>query len=261
MTNTCKLAGSKNKHAALQNEKTMILNEIDFSSTIITQDEYSVSKFPAPVNVVSVSSEKFKEAQTKTTYKVRDDDVSILGKQVDALQLHSGEETEKKSDKNTRCFKVDKFNSGEVSSGPSQHDVKNRSVEVLNMSDARRKYASEGAHDKQLPKSSLKSSNSKKMARSVTWADENIDDGIGKKTESSSKTSEYENQAYGGSGSTDMEEDNDSYRFESAEACAAALSQAAKAVASGSDVPDAGMTFSLTLLLGDFVSKSYTLGI
>ncbi|XP_055816543.1 putative RNA polymerase II subunit B1 CTD phosphatase RPAP2 homolog isoform X2 [Solanum dulcamara] len=228
--------GSKNKHAPLQNEKNMILNEISFSSTIITQDEYSVSKFPA------------QEAQMKTTYKVRDDDVSILGKQVDALQLHSGEETEKKSDKNTRCFKVDKFNSGEVSSGPSQHDVKNKSVEVLNMSDARRKYASDGAHDKQLPKSSLKSSNSKKMARSVTWADENIDDGIGKKTESSSKTSEYGNQAYGGSGSTDMEEDNDSYRFESAEACAAALSQAASAVASGSDVPDAVSKAGIVIL-------------
>ncbi|KAL3382118.1 hypothetical protein AABB24_001939 [Solanum stoloniferum] len=235
--------GFKNKHARLQDEKNMILNEFDFSSTIITQDEYSVSKFPAPVN--AVSSEKFKEAQAKTRYKVRDDDVSILGKRVDALQLRSGEETEK-SDKNTRFLKVDKFNSGEVSSGPSQHDVKNKSV--LIMSDDGRKYASHGEHDKQLLKSSLKSSNSKKMSRSVTWADEIIDGGIGKKTESSSKISEYENQAYGGSASTDMEEDDDSYRFESAEACAAALSQAAEAVASGSNVPDAVSKAGIVIL-------------
>lgn len=241
LKNTIK--GSKNKHAGLQNEKNMILNEINFSSTIITQDEYSISKFPAPVN--AASSEKFKEAQTKTSFKVRDDDVSILGKQVDALQLHSGEETEK-LDKNSGCFKVDKFNSGEVSSGPSQHYMKNKSVEALNMSDAGRKYSSDGAHDKQLLKSSLKSSNSKKMARSVTWADENID--VGKKTESSSKISEYENQAYGGSGSTDMEEDDDSYRFESAEACAAALSQAAEPVASGSDVHDAVSKAGIVIL-------------
>ncbi|KAF3644726.1 putative RNA polymerase II subunit B1 CTD phosphatase RPAP2 [Capsicum chacoense] len=223
----------KNKHAELQNE---VLNEIDFSSTIITQDEYSISKFAAPVN--NVSSEKFKEPQTKTRYKVKDDDVSILGKQVDALQLHSAEETEK-TDKNDSCFKVDKFNSGEVSSGPSRHDVTNKCVEVLNMSDAEGKYALDGARDKQLLKSSLKSSNSKKMARSVTWADENIDDGTGKKTESSSKISEYENQACGESGSIDMEEDNASYRFGSAEACAEALTLAAEAVASGSDVSDA----------------------
>ncbi|KAH0733349.1 hypothetical protein KY289_004537 [Solanum tuberosum] len=235
--------GFKNKHARLQDEKNMILNEFDFSSTIITQDEYSVSKFPAPVN--AVSSEKFKEAQAKTRYKVRDDDVSILGKRVDALQLCSGEETEK-SDKNTRFLKVDKFNSGEVSSGPSQHDVKNKSV--LIMSDDGRKYASHGEHEKQLLRSSLKSSNSKKMSRSVTWADEIIDGGIGKKTESSSKISEYENQAYGGSASTDMEEDDDSYRFESAEACAAALSQAAEAVASGSNVPDAVSKAGIVIL-------------
>ncbi|XP_060167391.1 putative RNA polymerase II subunit B1 CTD phosphatase RPAP2 homolog [Lycium barbarum] len=223
--------GSKNRHAGLQNEKNMILNEIDFSSIIITQDEYSISKSPAPVNAVSN-----KEAlQTKTRNEVRHD-VSVLGKQVEALQLHSGEETEK-LDKNNRCFKVD--NSGEVSSGPSQHDVKNKSVEVLNISDGGRKCASDGAHDKQLLKSSLKSSNSKKMARSVTWADENTDEGTGNKTESSSKISEDENQAYGGSGFTDMEEDDDAYRFGSAEACAAALSQAAEAVASGSDIPDA----------------------
>ncbi|KAK4339774.1 hypothetical protein RND71_041236 [Anisodus tanguticus] len=233
--------GSKNKHAGLQNEKNMILNEIDFSSIIITQDEYSISKFPAPVNAVSS-----KEAQTKTRNEVRDD-VSILGKHVDALQLHSGEETEK-SDKNNRCFKVDKLNFREVSSGHSQHDVKNKSAEVLNMSDAGRKYASDGAQDKQLLKSSLKSSNSKRMVRSVTWADENIDDGAGNKTVSSSKVSEDENQAYERSGSTDMEEDDDSYRFESAEACAAALSQAAEAVASGSDVPDAVSKAGIVIL-------------
>lgn len=224
--------GSKIKHADLQNEKSTILNEVNFSSTIITQDEYSISKFPVSVN--TVSSEKSKEPQTKTKYKVRDGDVSILGKQVDALQLHSGEETEN-SDKNSRCFKVDKFNSGEVSSGPSQHDVKKKSVEELNMSAAGKKYASDVARDKQLLKSSLKSSNSKQMVRSVTWADENIDDGTGKKTESLSKIWEYENQACGGSGSTKMKEDDDSW----VNYLAAALSLEAEAVASGSDVPDA----------------------
>ncbi|KAJ8529652.1 hypothetical protein K7X08_036487 [Anisodus acutangulus] len=168
-------------------------------------------------------------------------------KHVDALQLHSGEETEK-SDKTNRCFKVDKLNSGEMSSGHSQHDVKNKSAEVLNMSDAGRKYASDGAQDQQLLKSSLKSSNSKRMVRSVTWADKNIDDGAGNKTESSCKISEDENQAYERSGSTDMEEDDDSYRFGSAEACAAALSQAAEAVASGSDVPDAVSKAGIVIL-------------
>ncbi|CAN4110893.1 unnamed protein product [Withania somnifera] len=204
--------GSKNKHASLQNEKNMILNEINFSSTIITQDVYSISKFPAPVN--PVSSEKFKEPQTKSKYEVRDDNVSILGKQVDALKLHSGEEPEN-SDKNNR-------------SGPSQHDFKKKV-----------KYASDVARDKQLLKSSLKSSNSKKMVRSVTWTDENIDDGTGKETGSLSKISEYENQACGGSGSTEMEEDDDSWVNYSKARAAAALSLAAEAVASGSDVPDA----------------------
>ncbi|XP_009771016.1 putative RNA polymerase II subunit B1 CTD phosphatase RPAP2 homolog isoform X2 [Nicotiana tabacum] len=236
---------SKNKQAKLQNEKNMILHEMDFSSTIITQDGYSISKLPAPVN--AVSSKKVKEAQTRTSYEVRDVDVSILGKQVDALQLHSGEETEK-TDSNNRSYKVDKFNTGEVSSGPCQHDVKNKSLEVLNMSDAGREYASDDAREKQSLRSSLKSSKYKKMARSVTWADENVDNGTGKLTESSSEISEKGDQANRESGPTNMEEDDDSYRFESAEACAAALKQAAEAVASGSDVPDAVSTAGIIIL-------------
>nr|XP_016454339.1 PREDICTED: putative RNA polymerase II subunit B1 CTD phosphatase RPAP2 homolog [Nicotiana tabacum]XP_016454340.1 PREDICTED: putative RNA polymerase II subunit B1 CTD phosphatase RPAP2 homolog [Nicotiana tabacum] len=116
------------------------------------------------------------------------------------------------------------------------------------MSDAGREHASDGAREKQPLRSSLKSSNYTKMTRSVTWADENIDKGTVKKMECSSEISEEADQAYRGSGPTDMEEVDDSYRFESAEACAAALKQAAKAVASGSDVPDAVSNAGIIIL-------------
>lgn len=91
-------------------------------------------------------------------------------------------------------------------------------------------------------KSSLKKPGKKNLCRSVTWADEKTDDAsimnlpevgeMGKTKECSRTTSNLVN----------FDNDNeDLLRVESAEACAMALSQAAKAITSGqSEVSDAG---------------------
>lgn len=98
-----------------------------------------------------------------------------------------------------------------------------------------------------MPKSSLKSSGSKKLCRSVTWADE--------KTDSSGSGNLCEVKEMG-----DGDGDDDALRFASAEACAMALSQAVEAVASGdSDAADAGRSlYSRSILFSCYVIDSLT---
>ena len=95
-------------------------------------------------------------------------------------------------------------------------------------------------------KSSLKTSRSKNASRSVKWADERENMAQEeRKDDHKSSTKPEESQV----------EDDSSLRFASAEACAAALTQAAEAVASGiAEAGDAGLTYywsyTLPFLLG-----------
>ncbi|KAK6915714.1 hypothetical protein RJ641_020831 [Dillenia turbinata] len=87
-------------------------------------------------------------------------------------------------------------------------------------------------------RSSLKSSGVKKINHSVTWADKN--DNVGHKNLCEIRELEDAKEGTYGSDGDDVEDENSVIEFASAEACAAALSQAAEAVASGqSDVIDA----------------------
>ncbi|KAL7119899.1 hypothetical protein ACP275_02G090000 [Erythranthe tilingii] len=94
-------------------------------------------------------------------------------------------------------------------------------------------------NDTTLLKSSLKTLDSKKETRSVTWADEKSD-GDGKNISECREIGDNKG-AVVMSHSTDEDVGEESYRFTSAEACARALSQASEAVASGkTDASDAG---------------------
>lgn len=183
--------------------------DVNFTSTIITQDEYSVSK-AAPLV-------KAKEPRGKLSAK----NVNCKSKLTDKKEIQL-----EKSDKVLNATgSDDKVN---VSEGiPSAGQSDDTSVTAL--------------------KSSLKTSDSKKLMRYVTWADEKTDfDG--------QNLEEYEElkgeKAAPVTPHSAVEEvgEEESDRFSSAEACAEALSQAAEAVASGkSDASDAGMKLRLNL--------------
>ncbi|KAH6819012.1 RNA polymerase II subunit B1 CTD phosphatase RPAP2-like protein [Perilla frutescens var. frutescens] len=175
-------------------------HDMNFTSTIIFHDEYSVSKTVTPV--------KAREPKGKLTSK----------------DLNCENKPMQKSGKYKNATGTDdKVNVSEDVAGTSQsHDT--RAVKKGHEG----KESAAGATGL---KSSLKTSDSKKAACSVTWADEKTDfDG---QNLEDCKELEAPHSAV-------EEVGEESYRFESAEACARALSQAAEAVASGkSDASDA----------------------
>ncbi|XP_051122212.1 putative RNA polymerase II subunit B1 CTD phosphatase RPAP2 homolog [Andrographis paniculata] len=243
----------------LPNVADFLGNDMDFTSTIITQDEYSISKAVAPT--------KAKEPRGKAICK----EPNSLGK------------TEQKpaaSLVNARDAKIKKLN--EHKNLPATDINVLEDAACLNQSDATKEEnlqlgkpfaagpsqngASEEEHkrlmEKQpaagpsLLKSSLRTKASKKETRSVTWAD-NTSNGDGQGV---GKLNDDEKGAAAESYSMNEEASEESYRLASAEACARALSEAEEAVSSGkSDVSDAVSEAGVTILppsLGLDESKS-----
>lgn len=215
------VVGSKTKSDKPNRGNKMIFNEMDFMSTIITQDEYSISKIPS-LKTVSTTEDK---ALTR----------ELSSKGMD--QFTSSEA--KLEELNEKCLipMIDKLIISETSLDPFQNDTPKNGTETEKGFNAEKAAQSNAA----IQKPSLKSSGAKKVTRSVTWADDKCNsEGNGNLCEFSEL--EEKKEASEVFGFTNMEEDGSSFRFASAEACAIALSQAAEAVASGeSDAPDAGM--------------------
>lgn len=215
------ITGSKTKSDKPNKGNEMIFNEMDFMSTIIAQDEYSISKIPS-MKIVSATEDK---ASTR----------ELSSKGMD--QFTSSEA--KLEELNNKCIlpMIDKLSISETSSDPFQNDTPRNGTKIEKGFNAEKAAQSNAA----ALKPSLKSSVAKKVTRSVTWADEKCEsEGNGNLCEFSEL--EEKKEASEVFGFTDMEENDNSFRFASAEACAIALSQAAEAIASGeSDAPDAGM--------------------
>ncbi|CAI9765249.1 unnamed protein product [Fraxinus pennsylvanica] len=219
---------SKPKHAE-PNKVDIIFNDMNFSSTIITQDEYSISKLPGPRKIVTHM--KGEEPKGKVSREdSRDQDSTV---QNPDAPIGSMTETKLyKSDKYK--YGDDKLNVSEVSTGTSQNDPS--SMAMKEETDYNHGKSSTTTFTKL--KSSLKTSDAKKAIRSVTWADENAhSDG---KNLCEFRELDDKKEAVVASNSRDTEVGEESFLFSSAEACARALIQAAEAVASEkSDVSDA----------------------
>ncbi|MCH87408.1 RNA polymerase II subunit B1 CTD phosphatase RPAP2, partial [Trifolium medium] len=98
------------------------------------------------------------------------------------------------------------------------------------------------------PKSSLKSNGKKKLSRSVTWADEKTNSS-GSKDLCTVKEFGNTKKESGVADNIDADDDEDMLRCALAEACAIALNQASEAVASGdSDANDAVSEAGITIL-------------
>lgn len=199
---------------------------MDFMSTIITSDEYSISKEPRDSIEIS-SNSKLEESKGKGGGKNLEDRCAASGS-LASIKDDTGT-TSRESAGKSKLLVKDELGSQEMpsTSVPPQTGPKISTFEADKESHVEKESTSAAT----MLKSSLKSSGSKKSGRSVTWADEKID--------CSGSRNLYEVRDM--DDDTNVDNDDDMLRLVSAEACAMALSEAAETVASGdSDVNDAG---------------------
>lgn len=225
--------GSKPSHSKSNKGETMIFNEMDFMSTIITQDEYSISKIPSE-QTKAVSNSKSKNSKKKVNHKEIKDQCTALDSSLTHAQRGSKTKLHEPNGGETRAVAITELNISELSLGPCQ------SADNMNAMESEKEFQVGKAAETSstMLKSSLKSSDATRVTRSVTWADEKTDSKCSKNLCEFSESKDKK-EAVMEFGTTDMRDADNAFRYASAEACAIALSQAAEAAASGeSDVPD-----------------------
>ncbi|KAK1572000.1 hypothetical protein Q3G72_025908 [Acer saccharum] len=206
-------------------EKGLFFSEMDSMSTIITNDEYSISKTPSG-NAKLTYSSKLEEPKGKEGDKQMKDQCDALGS-VEAIRSDSSVQASRGSRGKSKIVGEDGVG---IQERPST-SVPSQTGSNMPIAEAEKENHFEKAvmsNAKSL-KSSLKSSTSKKLGRSVTWADEKVD------SSGSGDLCEVRDMA-----DAHNVDDDEFLRFASAEACAMALSQAVEAVSCGeSDANDA----------------------
>ncbi|KAK7345200.1 hypothetical protein VNO77_15776 [Canavalia gladiata] len=269
--------GSISSHSKLNGDENLITNEIDFTSTIIMQDEYSVSK-GSPGKLDTTADHQIKptgivEQPEKVVSKGArkgDDSIQDLSSSFkNGLKLSTSKREKEVAKsyevvpKSAPNVAIRKKVVPSVSISESQYDVAqndstkkpiqfigetsgvtasdNASTSNLDPANAEEKFqiekATESCNIK--PKSSLKSTGGKKLNRSVTWADEKINSSGSKNLCEFKEFGDIKKESDLVS-NIDVADDEDILRCASAEACSIALSQASEAVASGdSEVTDA----------------------
>lgn len=229
---------SKQGHKPKSNQKkemdTNFFN-MDFMSTIITQDEYSVSKPPSGRSKDDVD-EICKEPNGQSIQK-NAGDKSLAGDKSSTSTLINPKKN--LIDSTTMQKHATSDGKAGLAKSTAYSDLSHEGPEGSSCASTTVIHCGEAVEPiKILTRSSLKSSSSKKSGQKVTWADETktgTDSGDLCEFNKLSNTEE----ASGTLSSADAGE-NDSTRLASANAVAIALSQAAEAVASGqSDVADA----------------------
>lgn len=237
--------GHKSEHAYIQPTKDKFFNDMDFTSTLIIQDEYSISKSPDLER--TISSHKSDKQKGKMKHKDMKDDEST---ELEGRVVSVGNKIEKKGNKLDKAPRRRAMNDylGDLSndmheklvisdsfSGSGGNDLNKNTSEAASEFQAERASSSTA----NMLKSSLKSTVRKKGTCSVTWADEKVD-GNSSKTLCEFRELEDTKNIFSRPESAVTEVNEDPYRFASAEACARALSKAAEAVASGdADTSDA----------------------
>ncbi|KAJ8759618.1 hypothetical protein K2173_009265 [Erythroxylum novogranatense] len=220
----------------LSGKSDFIVNDMDFTSIIITEDEYSISKGSSNLSGTASCA--------KSEHKGEGTDMD-LNSQSSASVKDDSSQTPGKS-RGERCQQVveDERNAEVVSS------LLNSSSNGLSIgtSDTEEKSQAAKAASDSLLKPSLKSSTVKKSGRSVTWADEQMDS-FGSRNHFEVRKIEDKKTGDDVLCSTDKQDDDAMLRYESAETCALALSQAAESVASeGTDVTNAMSEAGLIIL-------------
>ncbi|KAL6959034.1 protein-serine,threonine phosphatase, partial [Sarracenia purpurea var. burkii] len=236
--------GSKSNAAKPDKGKKVIFNEMDFRSTIITQDEYNISKISSGL-VSTVANSQFNEPKGKGSHKKMENQMTILDISPDPMQIDFESKLKEPKEGKNSVATTDQLGISEVSShqnGPTRA--------TTNAAEAKKGFHVEKAdhYSVTVTKPSLKSAGAKKLPRSVTWADERTDGAdhrnlceVRELEISKEHADKFSFQARGN--------DDNSVRFASAEACAIALSQAAEAVAHGeSNISDAVSEAGIVIL-------------
>ncbi|XP_045808982.1 putative RNA polymerase II subunit B1 CTD phosphatase RPAP2 homolog [Trifolium pratense] len=276
--------GSKASHGKLDDGKSL-LSEFDFTSTIIMQDGYSVSKVP------SGQTDKNDDHQVKPTgilEQPKRDDNKVVRKDDNIQDLSTSFNsslnlsTSKKEKEITKSCKgglessldpsvekkvVHSITISERQCDVEQNDSERKSIQLKGKTSIFAANDDTSASnldpdnvevnfhmEKTIgscgtkPKSSLKSNGKKKLSRSVTWADEKTNSS-GSKDLCTVKEFGNTKKESGVADNIDADGDEDMLRCALAEACAIALNQASEAVASGdSDANDAVSEAGITIL-------------
>lgn len=271
---------------------------MDFTSTIITQDEYTVSKLPfgqketdsdfkikplemnhhnvenlnssshnmginferkleqpTRVNDIVISNDDHKIQELTSSFKSSINlSMSDVEKELNPKDITiSSEKTPKSSVKIIGKSSVENHDSlserrCEVEQSKSQEKLAQEDGEkgevatcvntsTFNLNAEEKLVKKEPRLSKGKLKSALKTSGEKKLSRSVTWADKKMDSSGSKNLCEFEEVRVVEESSVGGT----HVDDEDIFRYASAEACATALNQASEAVTSGeSDVTEAG---------------------
>lgn len=241
------IAGHKPEHAQIHLKNDNFFNDMDFTSTLIIQDEYSMSK--SPDQEKSVSGRKF----DKEKGKVKQNDTKDQSTKSQGRVASGGQKVEKKGKKADKAQSITVVNDSlgdlskdmyekliisDSSTVPGQNYLHKKSSEAVPELQAEKASTSTAT----VLKSSLKSTIGKRETRSVSWADEKTD-GNSSKSLCEFRELEDKKETSSQSDTAVIDVDEELYRFASAEACARALTEAAEAVASGdSDISDAGTT-------------------
>ncbi|KAI3417298.1 uncharacterized protein J3R85_014571 [Psidium guajava] len=226
--------GSKSRNSK-PSKKELIINDMDFTSTILTQDEYSISKLPVN-SAGEVTATTMKESKGK---KVHGNDTQSCCTVIETSSAMPRTSKINQSELKGKSYDIteDEYSSQE---GPSPSEVcqSGSLSRVTGAEGAVHDGISDGRSTETKLKPSLKSAGSKKVNRSVTWADEKVSAAIGGNLcEIREMVDKIEPPLT--SGIENVQDDENLLRFSSAEACAMALSRAAEAAASGeSDVFD-----------------------
>ncbi|KAL5981631.1 hypothetical protein ACLOJK_015694 [Asimina triloba] len=204
-------------------------NETGFSSDIIVSDQSSTVKVSSSEKK-RTSDRRSAKSQGKVSARKTDDSNKS---ELESSSKLSGEKAITETGFRSIAIIGDQAGSPKSSSASWKSSLDSR-AEQSQQQVSIEKTAETG--EAQL-KSSLKPSGVKTLNRNVTWADEKHVDGLS--GGNLCKIQEIKNKPENSksSGTSEAEDDGNSLRFASAEACAIALTQAAEAVASGhSDV-------------------------
>lgn len=211
---------------------------MSFTSAIITDEEYSVSKISSGLKEMTFGS-KSKAQAGEFCGKESNEQFTILEtSHAPASTKNSVGQKARGSGERSKASATRK-STNNLSDAPSTSNQCNTNC---NLPTEEPKGGSNDLSGTQI-KPSLKKPGKKNLRRSVTWADERTDESsignlseareIGKTKESSRITSNL---------ATSDKDNEDILRIESAEACAMALSQAAEVITSGqNEVSDAGI--------------------
>ncbi|XP_010271590.1 PREDICTED: putative RNA polymerase II subunit B1 CTD phosphatase RPAP2 homolog [Nelumbo nucifera] len=220
--------GSKQKIAKSKKGKDKVAKEMDFKSTIIIGDQFKIPKAPAASNGYEQNLGKSKSGESSC---VPEEWLSILNPSPAPEKSGSGITVKESEGEISGNVLKDHGIPGKTLSGQNVSDTSGQETKIK-LDVGKTIQSGETAL-----KSSIKPPGAKKLTRNVTWADERESGKVG--NDNLVKIAETQETAVRSDGSN-VEDEDCTLCFASAEACAIALSQAAEAVASGeSDVFDA----------------------